>query len=158
MERTYSNVNGGGGSFFPFRAGGDPERRGQPGVVSPRSGQSEGRRGRRSGGAGGDPERRGWRGGTDCGDHWRRGWRGASATSLPDPRLSVSTPVISTSRSTTSLRLYSGILRVGEVGTKLILRIMHEVLMAINRGDGNGGARAAARPTREVDPSLMTDD
>uniref|UniRef100_A0A0E0P0R6 Uncharacterized protein n=1 Tax=Oryza rufipogon TaxID=4529 RepID=A0A0E0P0R6_ORYRU len=68
------------------------------------------------------------------------------------------------------LRLYSGdlhlqihhlssaLLRVGEVGTKLILRIMHEVLMAINRGDGNGGAQAAARPTREVDLSLMTDD
>uniref|UniRef100_I1PF18 Uncharacterized protein n=1 Tax=Oryza glaberrima TaxID=4538 RepID=I1PF18_ORYGL len=110
------------------------------------------------GGAGEDPERRGWRGGMDCGDHWRRGWQGASATSLPDPRLSASIPVISTSRSTTSLRLYSGILRVGEVGTKLILRIMHEVLMAINRGGGNGGAQAAARPTREVDPSLMTDD
>uniref|UniRef100_A0A0E0GT78 Uncharacterized protein n=1 Tax=Oryza nivara TaxID=4536 RepID=A0A0E0GT78_ORYNI len=60
MERTYrfrlrmrkfktsvNNVNGGGGSFFPFRAGGDPEQRGQPGVVSPRSGRLEGRRGRR---------------------------------------------------------------------------------------------------------------
>ncbi|EEE59853.1 hypothetical protein OsJ_12430 [Oryza sativa Japonica Group] len=104
------------------------------------------------GGAGGDPERRGWRGGMDCGDHWQRGWRGASATSLPDPRLSASTPVISTSRSTTSLRLYSGKFKELKTQEKL------HVLMAINRGDGNGGAQAAARPTREVDLSLMTDD
>uniref|UniRef100_A0A0D3FNJ2 Uncharacterized protein n=1 Tax=Oryza barthii TaxID=65489 RepID=A0A0D3FNJ2_9ORYZ len=78
----------------------------------------------------------------DCGDHWRRGWQGASATSLPDPRLSASTPVISTSRSTTSLRLYSGILRVGEVGTKLILRIMHELSIEVT---------AMAEPRRPPD-------